>query len=169
MVGQEPYRSGNEWVCRSQSSERYGDPYSRTYYLLDQNNSYPVANVYASTAQHPIIDVQGDHAKLIREIGTAGMVLVKNVNNTLPLKAPRFVSIFGYDAEIKADPWTNPARFGGGYEVNFGWNIFNGTMMTGDGSGSSTPRESILTSCPRVVHLVEIHHSVRYELTEQTA
>jgi beta-glucosidase len=110
-----------------------------TYYFLDQNNSYPTANIYGSTVQHPIIDVRGDHGKIIREIGAAGHVLVKNINQTLPLKAPRFVSIFGYDAEVKASPWTNPARYGGGYEVNFGWETFNGTLIVAGGSGSNTP------------------------------
>lgn len=121
---------------------RVEDMASRTlavYYFLDQNNSYPAANIYGSTVQHPILDVRGDHAKIIREIGAAGHVLVKNVNKTLPLKAPRFVSIFGYDAEIKSSPWTNPARYGGGYEVNFGWETFNGTLIVGGGSGSNTP------------------------------
>lgn len=110
-----------------------------SYYFLNQDIDFPAANVYASTVQHPILDVQADHGSLIREIGAAGHVLVKNINNALPLKAPRFVSIFGYDAEVKANPWTNPARYGGGYEVNFGWETFNGTLITGGGSGSNTP------------------------------
>jgi beta-glucosidase len=61
------------------------------------------------------------------------------VNNTLPLRNPRFLNIYGYDAEVKAQPWNNPSRFGGGYEENFGWNTLNGTLITAGGSGSSTP------------------------------
>ncbi|KAG9234151.1 hypothetical protein BJ875DRAFT_484466 [Amylocarpus encephaloides] len=61
--------------------------------------------------------------------------MVRNVNNTIPLNAPRFVSIFGYDAEAEEAPWTNPPRFGGGYEVNFGWNKLNGTLIVAGGSG----------------------------------
>ncbi|GJC89550.1 putative beta-glucosidase M [Colletotrichum liriopes] len=81
------------------------------------------------------VDVQDDHATLIRQIGAAGTVLVKNVNNALPFKSPKFLSIYGYDATVKANPWENPSRYGGGYEVNFGWETFNGTLITGGGSG----------------------------------
>jgi len=109
------------------------------WYYLEQDKSYPGTSVYPYNVQHEIVDVRADHAALIREIGVAGHVLVKNVNNTLPLKQPRFLSIYGYDAKLPDSPWTNSARFGGGYEVNFGWNTFNGTLITGGGSGSNTP------------------------------
>ncbi|CAK7229377.1 hypothetical protein SCUCBS95973_007200 [Sporothrix curviconia] len=92
-----------------------------------------------STRRHPPVDVQADHASLIRTIGAAGTVLVKNVNSTLPLQRPRFLCVYGYDAVLKASPWDNPARFGGGYEVNAGWNTLNGTLITGGGSGGTSP------------------------------
>lgn len=126
----------------SVSMDRLNDMVTRTmasFYFLNQNESYPEAQIFSPTVQHPILDVRGDHDKIIREIGAAGHVLVKNVNKTLPLKAPRYVSIFGYDAEVKPVPWTNPLRYGGGYEVNWGWPTFNGTMIVGGGSGSNTP------------------------------
>ncbi|KAL2060074.1 hypothetical protein VTL71DRAFT_9896 [Oculimacula yallundae] len=126
----------------SVSIDRLDDMVTRTlasWYFLDQNTTLPQSQVYSPTVQHPILDVRGDHDKLIREIGAAGHVLVKNVNHTLPLKKPRYVSIFGYDAELKPVPWTNPLRYGGGYEVNFGWETFNGTLIVGGGSGSNTP------------------------------
>ncbi|ERT00630.1 hypothetical protein HMPREF1624_01857 [Sporothrix schenckii ATCC 58251] len=99
----------------------------------------PPAIYPTSTQRHAIVDVQADHASLIRMIGAAGTVLVKNVNNTLPLQRPRFLCVYGYDAVLKADPWDNPSRFGGGYEVNFGWNTLNGTLITGGGSGGTSP------------------------------
>ncbi|KAL5397854.1 hypothetical protein PMIN03_012839 [Paraphaeosphaeria minitans] len=68
-----------------------------------------------------------------------GIVLIKNVDNTLPLNNPRFLSIYGYGATVKSTPWQNSSRFCGGFEVNYGWNTLNGTMITGGGSGSSTP------------------------------
>ncbi|KAK3628359.1 hypothetical protein LTR56_018627 [Elasticomyces elasticus] len=109
------------------------------YFHLNQDQGYPEVGVYPYNIQHEIIDVQANHASLIREIGSAGTVLVKNTNNTLPLKSPRFLNIFGYDTKLPDSPWTNPSRFGGGYEVNFGWSTLNGTMITGGGSGSSAP------------------------------
>ncbi|KAL5432418.1 hypothetical protein PMIN05_008887 [Paraphaeosphaeria minitans] len=69
----------------------------------------------------------------------ASIVLIKNVDNTLPLNNPRFLSIYGYGATVKSTPWQNSSRFCGGFEVNYGWNTLNGTMITGGGSGSSTP------------------------------
>ena len=126
----------------SVSSERFDDMNTRllaAYYYLKQDESNLKPSVYPYNVKHDIIDVTEDHASLIREIGAAGTVLVKNVNKTLPLRNPRFLNIYGYDAEVKAAPWSNPTRFGGGYEVNFGWNTLNGTLITAGGSGSNTP------------------------------
>ncbi|KAH6638223.1 beta-glucosidase-like protein [Boeremia exigua] len=126
----------------SVSSERLDDMNARllaAYFYVNQDEGFPENAVYPYNVIHPIVDVREDHASLIREIGAAGTVLVKNVNNTLPLQNPRFLNIYGYDAEVKAQPWNNPARFGGGYEENFGWSILNGTLITAGGSGSSTP------------------------------
>ena len=111
------------------------------YFYIGQNTpDYPAPNVHASTQKAMTVNVQSAaHSDLIREIGSAGTVLVKNVNNTLPLQNPDFLNIYGYDAELKAAPWANAARFGGGYEVSWGWNTLNGTMITAGGSGSSTP------------------------------
>jgi beta-glucosidase len=92
------------------------------WYFVGQDEGYPEIAVAPYNQEHPIVDVRGDNAKLIREIGAAGSVLVKNVNNTLPLKDPRYLSVYGYDARVPDSPWGNPSRFGGGYEVNFGWN-----------------------------------------------
>lgn len=126
----------------SVTSERFNDMNTRllaAYYYLNQDELDFENSVYPYNVEHEIVDVTEDHASLIREIGAAGTVLVKNVNNTLPLRNPRFLNIYGYDAEVKAQPWNNPSRFGGGYEENFGWNTLNGTLITAGGSGSSTP------------------------------
>lgn len=126
----------------SVSTERLNDMNARllaAYFYLNQDQGFPENAVYPYNVIHPIVDVREDHASLIREIGAAGTVLVKNVNNTLPLRSPRFLNIYGYDAEVKAQPWNNPSRFSGGYEENFGWETLNGTLITAGGSGSSTP------------------------------
>ena len=44
------------------------------------------------------VDVQADHWKVVREIGAASAVLLKNKNNTLPLKKPRSIVLVGNDA-----------------------------------------------------------------------
>ncbi|KAJ4303877.1 hypothetical protein N0V88_001475 [Collariella sp. IMI 366227] len=89
--------------------------------------------------RHLPIDAQADHAELIKTIGAAGTVLLKNTHGTLPFKKPRFLCVFGYDATIHPAPWANRDRYGGGYDVNFNWTTFNGTLITGGGSGGNTP------------------------------
>jgi beta-glucosidase len=126
----------------SVSEDRITDMVTRIlapYYYLRQENVYPPPAIYSNTQKHFPVDVQEDHAKLIEEIGAAGTVLVKNVNKALPLKKPKFLCIYGYDATVKANPWENRDRYGGGYDVNFGWNTFNGTLITAGGSGGTTP------------------------------
>ena len=46
-----------------------------------------------ATNEH--VDVQEDHFKVVREIGAAGTVLLKNVAGALPLRAPKSVAIIG--------------------------------------------------------------------------
>jgi beta-glucosidase len=76
-----------------------------------------------------------------------GHVLVKNVNNSLPLKSPKLLSIFGYDAAAPpamdiASPDNFLAPFTFGYEPELNYNGFvdtgpapafapNGTMISG--------------------------------------
>lgn len=103
----------------SVSVDRLNDMVTRqlaSYYLLGQENDYPDLGVYTNLQKHTPVNVQGDHAALIREVGAAGTILVKNVNNTLPLDNPTFLAVYGYDATVKSDQtvWMNPARYGGG-------------------------------------------------------
>lgn len=84
------------------------------YYYLKQNEDYP--NVDPSCAPYNGFDpddddygfdlsgernrdVRGDHAKIIRQMATDSAVLLKNVNNALPLKEPQQIGVFGYDAD----------------------------------------------------------------------
>lgn len=70
-------------------------------------------------------DVRGNHSALIRTIGSAGTVLLKNTNNTLPLKAPSNIGVFGNSA---------PDFQSGLYPPDYGYEI--GTVIIGGGSGS---------------------------------
>ncbi|KAI9831667.1 MAG: hypothetical protein M1819_004733 [Sarea resinae] len=78
-------------------------------------------------------DVRGNHSALIRTLAAAGSVLLKNVNNTLPLKAPGNIGVFGDDA---ADVNTGQANPNAGYDI--------GTVVIGGGSGGG--RNSFLVS-----------------------
>ena len=95
----------------------------------------------------------------IFQAAVEGHVLVKNVNNSLPLKCPQLLSLFGYDAIVA--PQSNPSsfplsRWSEGYEsINLTDldligvftgsasnlpNVANkGTIIVGGGSGANNP------------------------------
>ncbi|KAH6668439.1 putative beta-glucosidase A [Halenospora varia] len=73
------------------------------------------------------VNVQDDHVKLIREIGGASTVLLKNTNNALPLKKPKSIAVIGEDAH---DNPGGPNAYG-----DRGCDI--GTLAMGWGSGTA--------------------------------
>ena len=102
-----------------------------SWYLLGQDSpSYPQTNFNAfypldeATNEH--IDVQDDHDIVVREIGAASTVLLKNVNGTLPLKKPRKLVLIGSDA--------GPAHIAGPNEFSDQGGI-DGILAMGWGSG----------------------------------
>ncbi|ORY19231.1 beta-glucosidase-related glycosidase [Clohesyomyces aquaticus] len=154
----------------SVSKDRLDDMVTRilaTWYKLNQDEKFPAVGVYSNLQKHDPIEVQEDHASLIRKIGSAGTVLVKNVNNTLPFIHPKFLSIYGYDATVQSTPWRNPSRFGGGYEVNFGWNTLQGTLITGGGSGGSTPSYVISPFHAISERIAKDHGTLRWDFTSE--
>jgi beta-glucosidase len=100
------------------------------YFLGQDSPEYPKTNFNAfepldeATNQH--IDVQGDHGKLVREIGAASTVLLKNVNGALPLKKPRTLVAIGSDA--------GPAHVAGPNEFSDQGGV-DGILAMGWGSG----------------------------------
>lgn len=132
----------------SVSTKRLNDMVTRLlepYFLLSQDIDYPSVDpsTLAVLAAHELglphamqlgvpidivegRDVRANHAELIRRIGAAGTVLLKNDNNALPLQAPRNIAIFGNDAAELTEST-------GGRDIN-GWDI--GTVYIGGGSGT---------------------------------
>ena len=74
-------------------------------------------------------DVREDHATLIRNLGAASIVLLKNSNHALPMSAPKVIGIFGNDAADLTGGLYPAGGFGG-----VGYNL--GTLAVGGGSGS---------------------------------
>ncbi|KAG1747118.1 glycoside hydrolase family 3 protein [Suillus paluster] len=72
------------------------------WYYLHQDENYPATNLNAFNANDEVnnkhANVQADHYKLVRQIGAAGMVLLKNQNGALPLNKPRNLVLIGSDA-----------------------------------------------------------------------
>ncbi|KAJ6459974.1 glycoside hydrolase superfamily [Mycena sanguinolenta] len=85
---------------------------------------------YFRSCRSPYADVQADHFKLIREIGAASTILLKNVNGALPLQVRNItrLGIFGSDAGPSAD---GP----NGCKADRGCN--EGTLAMGWGSGTA--------------------------------
>ena len=144
-------------------SERLEDMAKRVmtpYFLLDQANfpsvdpaAGPVFLTYQYGHESPLAafypevparDVRADHARIIRETGAAGTVLLKNVNGTLPLKnTTKSFGLFGNDVSYPTigSAFNNVAKYPEGYEM--------GTLDVGGGSGTVrhtslvTPLEAI--------------------------
>lgn len=80
------------------------------------------------------VNVQADHADLIRQIGGASTVLLKNVNNALPLNKPKKIAVIGNDAhDNPAGP--NACSDRGCSNVPNGYPIW--TLAMGWGSGTA--------------------------------
>jgi beta-glucosidase len=101
------------------------------WYLVGQDSpKYPATNFNAfhpldeATNEH--IDVQDNHGELVREIDAASIVLLKNVNNVLPLKKPRKLVLIGSDAA--------PAHIAGPNEFSDQGGV-DGVLAMGWGSG----------------------------------
>lgn len=113
------------------------------YYHLNQDTNFPPVD--GSTAKlgffpnvdfshftlGPTVDVRKDHARLIRELGAAGTVLLKNERDALPLKQPMTIGVFGNDA---ADLTQGPYSFWSGDFLNGDYDT--GTLAVGGGSGT---------------------------------
>jgi len=102
-------------------------------------------------------DVRANHADLIRELGAAGTVLLKNENNALPLRSPKNIAVFGNDA-------TDPTQ--GLYSLNIAAGVDSGnanfgTLPVGGGSGTGrfsyvvTPLEAIKSRAAKDGALVQ--------------
>ncbi|KAL1877689.1 hypothetical protein Plec18167_004655 [Paecilomyces lecythidis] len=133
------------------------------YYYLQQNSAaYPTIDIDTAQLsagvtgsdvpayQHPFNlgtntdknrDVRNDHSSLIRQLGTASSVLLKNSKNTLPLTSPGRLALFGNDAVDVT---------GGPYDPQ---NVF-GVQAVGGGSGTGrlaslvSPLEAIKMRLP---------------------
>jgi beta-glucosidase len=132
----------------SLSIERVDDMILRImtpYYALNQDVDFPPVDetsqplsffpqseyVYNFTLG-PLVDVRAEHASLIRELGAAGTVLLKNTNNALPLKQPQEIGVFGNDAaDLTQGQYSLSISSGlasGDYDI--------GTLPVGGGSGT---------------------------------
>jgi beta-glucosidase-like glycosyl hydrolase len=95
------------------STERLDDMATRiiaAWYFLHQDEGYPNATVSSFDLYSPInqeVNAQSDHYLIVREIGAAGTVLLKN-EGALPLDKPKNIVLVGSDA---APPASGPNEY----------------------------------------------------------
>ncbi|KAI9626006.1 hypothetical protein H4Q26_015994 [Puccinia striiformis f. sp. tritici PST-130] len=102
------------------------------------------------------VNVQADHYKLIREIGAASAILLKNVNHTLPLKSPkemRSVLVIGSDAG------DNPQ----GVNSCVARACNNGTLAAAWGSGSANFPYLVSPATAIQKYLTQDNPSITYQ------
>jgi len=80
------------------------------WYFLHQDEGYPNATVSSFDLYNPLnqeVNAQSDHYLIVREIGAAGTVLLKN-EGALPLCKPKNIVLVGSDA---APPTSGPNEY----------------------------------------------------------
>ncbi|KAK1138863.1 hypothetical protein N8T08_001734 [Aspergillus melleus] len=74
-----------------------------TWYQLNQDTDFPGSGVGMpkdlNEAHQAVIGKSADSKNVLLQSAIEGHVLVKNTNNALPLRSPKLVSVFGYDAK----------------------------------------------------------------------
>jgi beta-glucosidase len=70
------------------------DPSSAALNNFNPSSSNYTWNLNGSESR----DVRGSHSQLIHDLAAQATVLLKNVNGTLPLQAPKNIGVFGNDA-----------------------------------------------------------------------
>jgi len=134
-----------------------------TWHYTNQNNGYPARGVgmpASLSAPHEVVNARNPSARPgLMQAAVEGHVLVKNVNNTLPLQKPRLLTVYGYDAVNPQfntptpglSSWALGLTSTDVYSVLCGFSealgpctpfrgyAANGTIYTGGGSGATSP------------------------------
>jgi len=114
------------------------------WYQLGQDSDYPepnfsswsqndTGNIYWGSYEAPVglinqhVDVMADHPALARKIAAEAIALLKNEGQTLPLRKPMKIGVYGEDAALPAG--------GPNTCVDRGCNV--GTLAVGWGSGTT--------------------------------
>ncbi|EIE79560.1 hypothetical protein G6F47_007825 [Rhizopus delemar] len=98
-----------------------------TWYKLKQDSNFPETTLDSfHLKDSPEVNVQYDHYKLVREMGAASTVLLKN-DGILPLKSLKSVAFIGSDAANNPD----------GINACDDHGCSNGTLAQGWGSGTA--------------------------------
>lgn len=81
------------------------------WYYMHQDSGYPDVTINSWQPYDPsnsLVNPQGEHYKIIREVAAAGTVLLKNERGALPLNKPKTIVLVGSDA---GPPWAGPTQY----------------------------------------------------------
>ncbi|EFP74047.2 uncharacterized protein PGTG_00003 [Puccinia graminis f. sp. tritici CRL 75-36-700-3] len=136
-----------------------------TYYKQGQDQpDYPrlnMANFGQGTPEdqkslNKHVNVQADHYKLIREIGAASTILLKNFNHTLPLRSPKELKTV---VVIGSDAGDNPK----GINSCVARGCNNGTLAAAWGSGSANFPYLIAPATAIQNYVMQANPSISYQ------
>jgi beta-glucosidase len=120
-----------------------------SWYYLGQDELFPIPGKgMPPSYRQAHAAVEGTNSKfnnpILRQIAQEACVLVKNVNNALPLKKPKMLNLYGYSAKIP-DQYTVASSLApnSGAAIADGAAYLDGTMITAGGSGASSPSLAI--------------------------
>lgn len=124
------------------------------WYLVGQDKDFPTPGIGMKNLTEPHEQVEArvpESRPVILEGAIAGHVLVKNVNGTLPLRNPRMLSVYGYDASVPDTKntdilfqlgYTSSQEMGQavlGTHQEFDQAARGGTLVTGGRAGANAP------------------------------
>ncbi|PLB47486.1 beta-glucosidase-related glycosidase [Aspergillus steynii IBT 23096] len=109
-----------------------------TWYHLNQDTNFPGSGVGMpkdlNTPHQAVIGKTADSKETLLQTAIEGHVLVKNTNHALPLKSPKLISVFGYDAKA-------PHKLSMSFQFMSVSPAIqeNHTLYVGGGSGANAP------------------------------
>jgi beta-glucosidase len=109
--------------------------------FLEPEYLAPGLGLFNLTGPTSIRDAHNNHAALIRKQAAESTVLLKNTNNALPLRPPRYIDIFGNDAGETQNGPVN--HFGNAESWMYGTCGVGGGSATGRLSYVTTPQEAL--------------------------
>ncbi|KAI5861306.1 glycoside hydrolase family 3 protein [Durotheca rogersii] len=126
------------------------------WYKLGQDEGFPAIGVGMPAdlwrPHQRVIATSPSNKEILLQGAIEGHVLLKNINNALPLKSPKLISLFGYSAKAFDGYTPGASGWNGGSEslapgdaVREGDRVIrsqiaaNGTLISGGGSGANQP------------------------------
>ncbi|KAJ8105313.1 hypothetical protein ONZ43_g7476 [Nemania bipapillata] len=117
-----------------------------TWFKMKQEEGFPTPGLgmpsNLAVPHQKVIATSPKNKDVLLQGAIEGHVLLKNVNNALPLKSPKLISLFGYSAKSFDSYTPGASGWNDGSEPTTSTHMQiapNGTMISGGGSGANQP------------------------------